>query len=104
MERFVYRFFYGSMALNGLSKTCEVWDAKVKRYDHVCAKKNESGYVVNEMLLGEKFAVVLLSTLTGPFKLPGTIIDNLNKLDIVRRSEKLEDYGYNKVKFYHEYY
>lgn len=104
MERFVYRFLYGSMALNGLSKTCEVWDAKVKRYDHVCAKKTECGYIVNEMLLGEKFALVLFNTITGPFKLPGTIVDNLNKVDIMMKGEKLEDYGYNKVKFYHEYY
>lgn len=104
MERFVYRLVYGSMVLNGLSKTCEVWDAKVKRYDHFNAKKNESGYVVSDMLLGEKFAVVLLSTITGPFKITGTIIDNLNKLDIVRKGEKLEDYGYDKEKMYHEYY
>lgn len=102
MERLVYRYIFGSMGLNGISKMFEVWDAKVKRYD--CAHKSPSGYVENDMLLGEKVGVITLNIITGPFKLPHTIIDNLNKIDIMMKKKNPEDYGYNKVKYLHDYY
>lgn len=102
MDKFVFRYFLGSMALNGLSKSCEVWNAKVKRYDYT--HKSVNGYVENEMLLGEKFAIVMMNTMMGPFKLPYTIIDNLNKLDITMKGKNPEEYGYNKVKFVYDYY
>ncbi len=102
MEKFVFRYLFGSMALNGLSKSCEVWNAKVKRYDYTHNSVN--GYVENEMLLGEKFAIIMMNTMTGPFKLPYTIIDNLNKLDITMKGKNPEEYGYKKVKFVHDYY
>jgi hypothetical protein len=102
MDKVIYKYMLGSMALNGLSKTCEVWDAKVKRYDYT--HKSPTGYVENNMLLGEKFGVIVLNVAMGPFKLPYTIIDNLNKIDIMMRNENLENYGYKKVKFVYDYY
>jgi hypothetical protein len=102
MDKVIYKYMLGSMVLNGLSKTYEVWNAKVKRYDYT--RKSPSGYVENDMLLGEKFGVIALNVLLGPFKLPYTILDNLNKIDIMMRNENLEDYGYNKVKFVCDYY
>lgn len=102
MERLIFKYMFGSMALNGMSKMFEVWDAKVKRYD--CTQKSPSGYVENDMLLGEKVGVIAVNTILGPFKLPNTIIDNLNKIDIIMKNENLEDYGYQKVKYLCDYY
>lgn len=102
MERFALKYVFGSMALNGLSKTCEVWDARVKRYDYT--QKSVNGYVENEMLLGEKFGIVIINTMMGPFKLPYTMIDNLNKVDIYMKGKNPEEYGYKRVKFVYDYY
>lgn len=93
---------FGSMSLNGMSKMIEVWDAKVKRYDFT--QKSVTGYVENDMLLGEKIGVIAVNVLLGPFKLPYTIIDNLNKFDIFIKNENPEIYGYKKVKYLYDYY
>lgn len=99
MVRILYRYIFGSMGLNGMSKMFEVWDARVKRYDYTL-----SGYIENDMLLGEKVGVITFNIIAGPIKLPYTIIDNLNKIDIIMRNENPEEYGYNKVKFVSDYY
>lgn len=102
MDRILYKYFFGSMGLNGMSKMIEVWNAKVKRYDET--HLSPTGYIENDMLLGEKVGVITLNVIMGPLKLPYTVIDNLNKIDIMMRNENLEDYGYKKVKFLCDYY
>ncbi len=102
MNRMVATYIFGSMGLNGMSKMIEVWDAKVKRYDYT--QKSASGYVENDMLIGEKLSIITFNVITGPIKLPYTIIDNLNKLDILMKNENPEAYGYRKVKYVYDYY
>ena len=80
------KYFLSSMILNGICKSFDIYDAKVKRVN------NEK----TNLLLAEKITIISIHTLAGGYFLPFRLYDNLNKLELKLRNEDYNKYySYN---------
>ena len=83
---FINKYLISSMFLNGLYKSCQLYDAKIVRLN------NEK----TNLLLTEKITIVSIHTLFGSYILPFRVFDIINKIEITLRGEKLDKYDLDK--------
>jgi hypothetical protein len=80
------KYMLSSMILNGICKSVDIYDAKVKRAN------NEK----TNLLLAEKITIISIHTLAGGYLLPFRLYDNINKLELKLRNEEYNKYySYN---------
>ena len=83
---FINKYLISSMFLNGLYKSCQLYDAKIVRLN------NEK----TNLLLTEKITIVSIHTLFGSYIFPFRVFDIINKIEIKLRGEKLDKYDLDK--------
>ena len=88
---FFNKYLFSSMFLNGLFKSYDIYDAKVKRVN------NET----TNLLMAEKITIVSIHTLAGPYILPFRVYDLINRMELKLRGENY--YKYYSVNYLNDY-
>jgi hypothetical protein len=89
-----YKYVFSSMALNGLYKSFDLYDAKILR------SNNEK----TNLLITEKLTIVTIHSLFGPYIFPYRVFDILNKIELKLRGENSYKYDLNKYEKHQTFY
>lgn len=95
------KYLIGSMSFAGVAKIIETWDAKVERT--VTTATGDRRYAFQDMLMGEKFALFILGTISGPYLMPFKFIRSMNYIDMYFKGEHPSIHGYTAKRTFLDY-